>query len=347
MNEEPLLSLLILTYRQVRFVREAVMSALSQDYVNLEIVISDDASNDGTIEIVRDCVRDYRGPHRVVINENKCNLGIGAHMRKACALCHGDWIITQGGDDISLPNRLRVTADYIQRYPSASAIGVSAVAIDEEGHEIEDSHAVDEPKIYPRYQGGQLTTSQNPGDDVSFVMLIGAMAAYRRDVIALSEISESSIAEDVVFSWRASLLGDIICVPERCVQQRINKSSITRSGRKSRKRRDRQASRRRVERIIYNSFDALINEARRYPFEVPPQWLAYVRCARSRSLLLCLPFDYTESTLDRYASALDSADLNVWILVKKSSRYGNTLKLLWLLLRLSVRKIFFTRRGQA
>ena len=344
MNEAPLLSLLILTYRQVRFVREAVMSALSQDYANLEIVISDDASNDGTIEIVRDCVRDYHGPHRVVVNENECNLGIGAHMRKACALCHGDWIVTQGGDDISLSNRLRLTADYIQRYPSASAIGVSAIAIDEDGREIEASHAVDEPIIYHQYQGGRIATSQTPGDDVSFVMLIGAMAAYRRDVIDLAEIPKATIAEDIVFSWRASLLGDIVCVPERCVLQRINTASVTRSGCKSRRRKDRQTSRRRVERMVYQSFDALVHEAQGYPSKVPPQWLGYVQCARARSLLLSLPFDYKKDGLDQYSDALDRSEFSTWTLIRKSKRYGNILKTLWLLLRLSVRKAFLNRK---
>lgn len=339
MNNPPLLTLLILTYRQSRFVREAVMSALSQDYENLEIVISDDASNDGTIEILRDCLRDYQGPHQVIINENDHNLGIGAHLRKALRLCHGEYILTQGGDDVSLSNRARVTAKYIQKFPSAAALGVSAIAIDEQGRELEASHAVDETKVYPQYHGGKLTTSQTPGEDVSFVMLIGAMAAYRCDVINLAEMPEASVAEDVILSWRAILLGDIVCVPERCVLHRLNNESITRKGCKSHSRKERQASRRRVEEMIYRSFDALDHEALKYPFVVPEPWLEYLRCARSRSLMRSLPFLFDPHGLSRYADALSRSGFSVCHLMRQADRYGILCKTVHLLLLLIGRKL--------
>ena len=344
MNTHPLLTLLILTYRQSRFVREAVMSALSQDYPNLEIVISDDASQDGTIEIIKDCLLDYHGSHRIIVNENSRNLGIGAHMRKALGLCHGEWIITQGGDDVSLSNRAWVTAKYIQEFPSAAAIGISATAIDEEDRELESSHAVSEIKIYPQYKGGKLTTSQTPGEDVSFVMLIGAMAAYRRDVTNLAEMPEASVAEDVILSWRSILLGDIVCIPERCVLHRLNNESITRKGHKSRSRKERQASRRRVEEMIYRSFDALDREAAGYPIAVPEPWLEYVRCARSRSLLRSFPFGFDPRGLSSYVDAVSHSDLSIYQLIRQTGRYGTRYKMICLLLRLIGSK--FLHRGR-
>ncbi|MFZ9020596.1 MAG: glycosyltransferase family 2 protein, partial [Paracoccaceae bacterium] len=58
-------SFLILTYNQVDFVENALSGAFSQTYSPLEIVISDDASTDGTREKIKEMVAQYSGPHSV------------------------------------------------------------------------------------------------------------------------------------------------------------------------------------------------------------------------------------------------------------------------------------------
>ncbi len=55
--QRPLVSFIVLAYKQKQFIREAVQSALAQSYEPLEIILSDDASPDVTFEVMEDEVR--------------------------------------------------------------------------------------------------------------------------------------------------------------------------------------------------------------------------------------------------------------------------------------------------
>ena len=102
-NEFPLVSLCILTYNQERYIRETVEGTLSQDYQNLEIIISDDNSTDSTFQIIKEISDCYLGPHRLIINQNNSNLGIVEHVNKVIFdLSHGAYIMLSGGDDVCM-----------------------------------------------------------------------------------------------------------------------------------------------------------------------------------------------------------------------------------------------------
>lgn len=98
-------SVVLLTYNQEAFVQEALQSLLDQDYDDLEIVVSDDASKDGTWQVIQQIFAKYTGPKRVVLNRNERNLGIVGNYFKAFSVTTGDVIFTAAGDDVSLPNR--------------------------------------------------------------------------------------------------------------------------------------------------------------------------------------------------------------------------------------------------
>lgn len=104
----PLVSFVLLSYKQESFIREAVEGAFSQTYSPLEIIISDDCSPDGTFDIIREMAAAYQGPHKVIINRNETNLGLGAHVGKVFGMATGEWVVGAAGDDISLPQRCEV-----------------------------------------------------------------------------------------------------------------------------------------------------------------------------------------------------------------------------------------------
>ena len=84
---------------------EAVAGALTQTWTPLEVVLSDDCSNDATFEIMQSMAREYKGPHSIVLNRNEKRLGVGAHINRIIQLCRGDWIVASAGDDVSMPER--------------------------------------------------------------------------------------------------------------------------------------------------------------------------------------------------------------------------------------------------
>jgi hypothetical protein len=98
-------SIILLTFNQEAFVKDALQSLLDQDYDDLEIVVSDDASNDGTWRVVTEMVENYKGLKQLVINQNNSNIGLTANYEVAFALTSGEVIFSSAGDDVSTPDR--------------------------------------------------------------------------------------------------------------------------------------------------------------------------------------------------------------------------------------------------
>lgn len=100
----PKASIAIISYNQENFIAEALEGALSQDYNNLEIVVSDDGSTDGTQSIISEY--QARHPGRIVALLNRDNVGITKNSNRALRACTGKYIVLQGGDDILLPQKI-------------------------------------------------------------------------------------------------------------------------------------------------------------------------------------------------------------------------------------------------
>jgi glycosyltransferase involved in cell wall biosynthesis len=106
--DRPLITFSLGCYNQEAFIREAVAGAFSQTYSPLEILISDDCSQDRTFDIVREMAAAYKGPHSIRLNRNARNLGIGGNSNRAMEMFRGELAVLAAGDDISLPERTEV-----------------------------------------------------------------------------------------------------------------------------------------------------------------------------------------------------------------------------------------------
>lgn len=100
----PLVSVAVVTYNQVEFLRECLDAILAQDYPELEIVVADDGSPDATPELVRDYQR--RHPGRIVPLLSPINRGITANQNAALFACTGKYIAWMAGDDLMLPGKI-------------------------------------------------------------------------------------------------------------------------------------------------------------------------------------------------------------------------------------------------
>ncbi len=208
--ENLLISVAVMTYNQEKYAIEALQSVLSQTYNNIEIIVSDDCSKDGTWNMMMSEVDRYLncgGVHRnIVMNRNKENLGVAKHFEKILSLCHGALVVCQAGDDISLPERIQVLVDALMKHPSATVISHEAICIDENGHEV--------------------------GDNImhtSALMPLGAlMASSRRVYEEFGPISEMGAWEDDVYARRAQMIGDEIRLERVLLKYRIGCGGISR-----------------------------------------------------------------------------------------------------------------------
>lgn len=92
----PLMSIVIPTYNQARFIKQAVDSALAQTYDNLEVIVSDDCSSDNTVEVLKL----YEDNPKVKVVTGNTNLGrVGNYRKCLFDLASGEWVLNLDGDD--------------------------------------------------------------------------------------------------------------------------------------------------------------------------------------------------------------------------------------------------------
>jgi len=118
-NEQyPLVSVAIVTYNQKAFLKECIESILSQSYKNIEIVVADDGSTDGTHEMLEDYSK--RNPNKFVLRLSLVNKGITINSNSAHFACNGKYIAWMGGDDLMLPNKILKQVKFMENNPSCT-----------------------------------------------------------------------------------------------------------------------------------------------------------------------------------------------------------------------------------
>jgi len=98
MSKFPLVSVMIPCYNHEKYILNAISSALSLDYPNLEVIFLDDCSSDNSFEIVKNSK--YSNDKRLKIYRNEKNLGKTRTYRELLyELAKGEWVIMLDGDD--------------------------------------------------------------------------------------------------------------------------------------------------------------------------------------------------------------------------------------------------------
>jgi glycosyltransferase involved in cell wall biosynthesis len=95
---QPLVSILTVVFNGARFFEQTILSVLDQDYDNLEFIIIDGGSTDGTLEIIR------KYEHAINYWVSEPDRGISDAFNKAVILAAGDYLNFQGASDYLLAN---------------------------------------------------------------------------------------------------------------------------------------------------------------------------------------------------------------------------------------------------
>ena len=111
-----MISVIIPLYNKERFILEALYSVLNQSYADFEVVIVDDGSTDGSVEIVQG-VSDTR--IRLVSQQNA---GPSAARNRGVREAYYDWIVFLDADDMMLPDSLATFASVIANHSDISII---------------------------------------------------------------------------------------------------------------------------------------------------------------------------------------------------------------------------------
>jgi glycosyltransferase involved in cell wall biosynthesis len=230
MSDRPVISFVLVTYNQERFIREAVEGALSQTYSPLEIVLSDDCSTDQTFKIMKEMVSAYRGPHKIILNCNLRNLKTGDHFNRCMELATGELRVLGAGDDISMPGRVqRIYEVWLDSGCCAAAVMSNAIPIDEAGRDLAPAFYIQESGDRPglvllrRYDDRArigLLETERKGLHYSDGLLGATTAIHRRVYAEYGPLTHHLYGEDEGFSIRANFLGGMAYTDDLLVRYR-------------------------------------------------------------------------------------------------------------------------------
>lgn len=111
---KPLVSIVMAVHNGEKYLSEQVRSILDQTYRNIELIIADDVSSDGSFRIAEEFAR--KDP-RVTVRKNEKNLGVTKNFLSALALSRGELICFSDQDDIWAKEKLEVLATLIEKDP--------------------------------------------------------------------------------------------------------------------------------------------------------------------------------------------------------------------------------------
>jgi len=131
MDESKKVSILMGVHNCEKTLPESIESIISQTYKNWELIVCDDASTDGTADIVES----YRKklPGKVILLRNDSNRKLAYCLNRCLDAATGTYVARMDGDDISLPRRFEKQVAFLESHPEYSLVGAGMIPFDENG----------------------------------------------------------------------------------------------------------------------------------------------------------------------------------------------------------------------
>src|SRR5436309_3027175 len=109
-------SVTIVTYNSGRFIKRCLESVLAQKYNRKEIIVIDNASTDGTIDILEQ----FEDRCQIIYNDE--NIGFSAAQNQAIRISRSHWVLTLNPDVLLLPNFVQSLVDAGQMNPRIGTV---------------------------------------------------------------------------------------------------------------------------------------------------------------------------------------------------------------------------------
>ncbi len=111
--QRPLVSVITAVFNGEAFIASCIESVLSQDYPNIEHIVLDGGSTDGTVAILR------KYQDQIAFWQSEPDKGVFDAWNKGLDLARGEWIAFLGADDCYLPGAISAYIELAQRNPEA------------------------------------------------------------------------------------------------------------------------------------------------------------------------------------------------------------------------------------
>lgn len=145
MNVVPKVSVLIKSFNHAAFIRQSIQSILDQSFGDFEIIVTDDASTDNSVDIIRE----FKDP-RINLEVSARNEGIAPTMNKCIARARGQYLAILNSDDFALPGRLEKQVSFLDENPDISVLFGMPLPVDDDGRPTKPHNDFSIPYDQPR-----------------------------------------------------------------------------------------------------------------------------------------------------------------------------------------------------
>ena len=202
-NSGPIATVCIPVYNCETYIGQAIESVLAQSFTNLELIILNNASTDGALDVIRK----YTDPRMRVIN-NDTNIGLERNWNKALVEAHGKYVKLLPADDYLHPDCLEWQIATLEQPENRSVVLVSCgrEIVDPTGKKLIERHFPGKERRIPGHKAIQMVLSSgtNPLGEPGAIL-------FKRDVLQCTGAFDGSLAYviDVDLWLRMLLFGDL------------------------------------------------------------------------------------------------------------------------------------------
>ena len=214
MSLKPFVTVIMPVFNCEQYVQEAVTSIINQSFTNFEFLIIDDASTDGTVQLIKK----FNDP-RIKLIEKPLNTGLTKSLNYGLSIAKGTYIARMDGDDISYPRRFEKQIAFLESHPEVVLCGTNYTIL---GTNID--------KNVP-----------NLHEDIKVGLLEGSCIGHPTVMIRKSTLDQNGItynfeeepAEDFNLWIRLLKFGKLYNLPEVLLAYRVHEHQVSKERRDS------------------------------------------------------------------------------------------------------------------
>ncbi|WP_421865997.1 glycosyltransferase family 2 protein [Motiliproteus sp.] len=214
MGREPLVSVLLLSYNHEKYLGECLYSIANQSYKNIEIIIADDCSSDGSRQIVDDFVSEFSSSIPIKPIKRSENVGIINNINDAIEYVEGEVVVIHASDDFSRVDRVEKIVQAFSSNKNIKYVGSEARAVNVDGDVI---------GFYKNGPAGLFTCDEMCRSGHS--LIVGATGAWlsclNRDIFPLPTSLNN---EDQIIPFICASKGLVFNISEALVDYRFHES---------------------------------------------------------------------------------------------------------------------------
>ena len=213
-----MISVCLASYNGERYIADQIASILEQLPPDGELIVSDDASTDSTLAVVRS----FDDP-RIRLFAHERNLNYVGNFERAIAAAMGDIVFLSDQDDEWTPDKIDTVLAAFAEHPDAAMVVHALLDVDEEGTPLPHQSSLWKPSDAGRRRGAAFLIRQIVKGQV-----FGCTTAFRRSLLdTLLPFPPLTYAHDHWLAVAAPMAGPVVLLNERLVRYRHHGANVS------------------------------------------------------------------------------------------------------------------------